>query len=153
MNTVELCNNPKAFKASVDWFSSVADKCGAQAIFSADARGFIWGSPVALQLGIPMYTVRKPGKMPGEVWKQEYQLEYGTDTVELSKNVPAGDRPVLIVDDVLATGGTADAIAKLVSKLGVSPKNITVAVVVNLTFLPGADLLRSQGYNVIGLVE
>ena len=154
MNTVELCANPKAFYDSITWFASQGRFVMAKDIFAADARGFIWGAPTATALGIPMHVVRKPGKLPGTVHKQSYTLEYGTDTLEMSAKVPSGDRNVMVIDDVLATGGTAEAICKLlIEKLGIAPSNITVAVLVNLTFLPGEALLKSKNINVKGLIN
>lgn len=153
MNTVELCNNPAAFGLSVDWFCDLVNKHGIKDIFAADARGFIWGAATALRTKIPMYTVRKKGKMPGDMWSQEYELEYGTDILELAKAVPSGDRPVLIIDDVLATGGTVVAIAKMLKKLGIKNNNIIVGVVVNLTFLNGTKTLTNNGYQVEGIVN
>lgn len=153
MNTIELCNDPLAFRASVDWFCDLIEKHSIKDIFAADARGFIWAAAAAYKMNIPLYTVRKKGKMPGEVWREEYQLEYGSDILELSKNIALGDRPVLIVDDVLATGGTAEAIAKLVGNLQVENHNIIISVIVNLTSLGGQALLNRQGYRVEGIVN
>lgn len=153
MNTVELCKNPKAFAASIDWFCDLATSHSVTDIFAADARGFIWAAATAIRLNLPLHTVRKKGKMPGNLWQQSYQLEYGTDTLELSKNIDPGDRSVLIVDDVLATGGTAEAIVKLISNLGVSYKNITLGVVVNLSFLGGDKVVMNHGCNVKGIIN
>ena len=154
MNTVELCSNPKAFYDSIGWFAEQGRSIVAKDIFAADARGFIWGAPTATALNVPMHVVRKPGKLPGAVHKQSYTLEYGTDTLEMSAKIPHGDRNVMVIDDVLATGGTAEAICKLlIEKLGIAPSSITVAVLVNLTFLPGEALLKSKNINVKGLIN
>jgi adenine phosphoribosyltransferase len=154
MNTVELCQTPIAFNMSVQWFKAIADTYKVQDIFAADARGFIWGSTTAIQSGLPLHVVRKPGKLPGNVWSQSYELEYGTDTLELLASTPTGDRPVLIVDDVLATGGTAEAICKLLhNNLNIPYSSMIVAVLVNLTFLPGQARLEEKGVKVFGLLN
>ena len=152
LNTVDICNDPYAFRASVDWFFDVAAIRDVDYIFAADARGFIWGSPVAYKLGVPLYTVRKKGKMPGELLSREYELEYGTDVLELRKwEYKQGS--VLIVDDVLATGGTAEAICELVHELGVPYGAITVACLIDITFLPGKVKLKNLGVNVETLIN
>jgi adenine phosphoribosyltransferase len=153
-NTVELCRDPTAFADSIRWFSNLATHLQTQDIFAADARGFIWGSATAHECRLPLHVVRKPGKVPGPVWSQEYALEYGTDTLELMQSVPQGNRRVMVIDDVLATGGTALAICKLLNRhLGIAMSNITVATVVNLTFLGGEKLLKDNFVFVKGLVN
>lgn len=154
LNTVELCRSPEAFDQSIEWFKAVAETCNAHDIFAADARGFIWGATTANQCKLPLHVVRKPGKLPGKVYKQSYELEYGTDTLELLASTPAGDRQILIIDDVLATGGTAEAICKLLhDNLNISYTSMTVAVLVNLTFLPGQKMLEEKGVRVFGLLN
>jgi adenine phosphoribosyltransferase len=153
-NTVELAKQPIAFGHAIDWFSLIARQVGAKEIFAADARGFIFGSALAIKAGLPMNVVRKPGKLPGQVWAQSYELEYGTDTLEIQQNLDVDDRPVIIVDDVLATGGTAEAICKLLhNNLGIAYSSMTVAVLINLSFLGGETLLTEQGVNVKGLLN
>jgi adenine phosphoribosyltransferase len=152
INTVELCKSPEAFNRSVQWFTFHGSE--AHDVFAADARGFIWGSPAAIDLNVPLHVIRKTGKLPGNTWSQDYELEYGTDTIELLANTQAGDRPVLIVDDVLATGGTAEAMCKLLhDNLGIAYSSMTLAVLVNLTFLSGEHRLRELGVNVFGLIN
>ena len=154
LNTVELCKNPLHFGKSISWFCEKGAKAGIQDIFAADARGFLWGAPVANTLFSPLHVVRKPGKLPGTTWTQSYQLEYGEDNLELLANTPKGNRPVMIIDDVLATGGTAEAICKLLhDNLHIAYDSMTVAVLVNLTFLPGEKLLREKGIHVCGLIN
>jgi adenine phosphoribosyltransferase len=152
LNTVDVCANPIAFRESVEYFYNVAAVNDVDYLFAADARGFIWGSPVAYRLGIPLHVVRKKGKMPGELISREYELEYGTDTLELRKfNYERGT--ILVVDDVLATGGTAEAICKLVHELGVPYRSMTVACLLNISFLPGKQKLRELGVNVETLID
>ena len=153
LNTVELCNQPYEFDLSVNWFADEALLCEAQAIFAADARGFIWGGAAAIESRLPMHVIRKAGKLPGKTHKKSYQLEYGTDTMELGE-VKQKYGPVMIIDDVLATGGTALAMCELLHEaLGIPYNLITLAVLVNLTFLPGESLLKAKGVNLVSLVN
>jgi adenine phosphoribosyltransferase len=153
-NTVELAKQPIAFGHAIDWFLLVARQAGAKELFAADARGFIFGSALSIRSHLPMNVVRKPGKLPGGVWSQSYDLEYGTDTLEIQQNIEVGDRSVIIVDDVLATGGTANAICKLLhDNLGIAYSSMTVAVLINLSFLGGETLLTEQGIAVHGLLN
>lgn len=152
LNTVDICTNPLAFKESIQFFCDIAAARDIDYIFAADARGFIWASPVSDRFSIPLHVVRKKGKMPGELISREYELEYGTDILELRKfNYKAGT--VLIIDDVLATGGTAEAICKLVHELGVAYTSMTVACLLNISFLPGKQKLLSLGVNVETLID
>ncbi len=153
-NTVGVTTNPIAFSHVIDWYSMIASKVGAKEIYAADARGFIFGSATAIKTHLPMHVVRKPGKLPGKVWAQEYELEYGTDKLELSQSDSVYDRSVIIIDDVLATGGTAEAICKLLhTNLGISYSSMTVAVLINLKFLGGEDRLTEQGVRVQGMLN
>lgn len=153
-NTVELTKEPIAFAHAIDWFSMITKKAAVEEIFAPDARGFIFGSALAIKLQLPMNVVRKPGKLPGGVWSQSYDLEYGTDTLEIQQNLKVGDRRVVIVDDVLASGGTANAICKLLhNNLGIAYSSMTVAVLINLAFLGGEALLTEQGVTVHGLLN
>lgn len=153
-STVGLANNPIAFAHAIDWFSMVTNQVGAREIYAADARGFIFGSATAIKTHLPMHVVRKPGKLPGNVWSQEYELEYGTDTLELSVRDDAYDRSVAIIDDVLATGGTAEAICKMLhDNLGISYSSMTVIVLINLRFLGGESKLIEQGIRVQGMIN
>lgn len=152
LNTVDLCNDRVAFRKSIDWFYDLAAVRDIDYIFAADARGFIWASPVAYRLGVPMYTIRKKGKMPGELYSCDYELEYGTDTLELRK-FDIGPGSILIIDDVLATGGTAEAMCKLVNKLGIPYSSMTVACLINISFLPGKAKLTNMGVNVQTILD
>ena len=153
-STVGLASHPAAFSHAIDWFSMMVKQASATEIYAADARGFIFGSATAIKTHLPMHVVRKPGKLPGDVWSQEYDLEYGTDTLELSQSSEVYDRSVIIIDDVLATGGTAEAICKLLhNNLGIAYSSMTVAVLINLKFLGGEEKLTQQGIRVQGLLN
>ncbi len=153
LNTVDICRDPDLFWHTVQWYNQVADSIDARALFAADARGFLWAAPVAFKRQLALHVVRKKGKMPGDLISREYELEYGTDTLEVAKvNKPHGT--VLIVDDVLATGGTAEAICKLLHEgIGIEYKDMVVATLLNITFLPGEKKLNDLGVGVVNLID
>jgi adenine phosphoribosyltransferase len=142
--------------ADDDAFSSVIDlvvvhygRGNIDKVVGIEARGFILASPVAYHFGAGFIPVRKEGKLPWETEREEYALEYGTAVLEIHKDaVSPGDR-VLVVDDVLATGGTARATAKLVEGLG--GKVMGIACLIELTFLEGRKNL--QGYDFFSLIQ
>ncbi|GGF36157.1 adenine phosphoribosyltransferase [Marmoricola endophyticus] len=108
-------------------------------VVGMESRGFIFGAPVALALGVGFVPVRKPGKLPGETRSVSYDLEYGSETLEILVDALAPGERVLLVDDVLATGGTARATADLVEQAGASVH--ALAVLLELSFLPGRATL------------
>ncbi|MBQ4835329.1 MULTISPECIES: adenine phosphoribosyltransferase [Pseudoalteromonas] len=146
-----LLASPEAFQATMDAFIDAYKGQGFDKIIGTESRGFIFGAPLALALGIPFIPVRKPGKLPREVISQSYQLEYGEDTLELHKDaIEEGDK-VLLVDDLLATGGTIEATAKLVSRLGGTATD--AAFVISLPELGGEERVAALGINILKLVE
>jgi adenine phosphoribosyltransferase len=143
-----LIKEPTAFKHVVDTFANHYRDKGIDVVVGVESRGFIFGSLVAYELGLPFAIVRKPGKLPGEVIAEEYELEYGTDKLEMHKDTIEAGQNVLIIDDLLATGGTVAATARLIEKAG--GKVGGMAFVVELSFLNGRDKLK--GYDVLSLV-
>ena len=137
-----LLSNGEAFKFAVD--EIIAD-----VIVGPEARGFLMGTPVAYGMGIGFVPVRKPGKLPGEVEKYEYGLEYGTDTLEIHKDSIKPGQRVAIVDDLLATGGTMEAAAKLIEKLG--GEVVSMQFLIELEELKGAEKLSN--YHVNSLIK
>ena len=121
-----------------------------EAIISIDARGFIFGSAIALQSSKPMIVARKPGKLPGELITEKYKLEYGMDEIQVHKHSITSRDKVLIVDDLIATGGTANAAAKLISKLGV--KKIEFFMIIDLWNLEGSKKI-SKSYQIRSLMK
>jgi adenine phosphoribosyltransferase len=108
-------------------------------VVGMEARGFIFGAPVALALGVGFVPVRKPGKLPHDTRGVSYDLEYGSETLEMHTDAVAPGERVLLVDDVLATGGTARATADLVEQAGATV--VGLAVLLELGFLPGRDTI------------
>jgi adenine phosphoribosyltransferase len=130
-----LLANPKAFQSTIDQLSAKARELGATAIAGPEARGFLFGAPLALAIDVPFVPIRKKGKLPWKTYSIEYQLEYGSDILEIHKDGLAAEQRVLIVDDVLATGGTVKACWDLVKKVGATP--VGCAFVIELSFLNG----------------
>ena len=116
-------------------------------VVAIESRGFILGAPIAQQLGAGFVPVRKPGKLPHTKRREEYALEYGTDALEMHDDALSSASRVLIVDDVLATGGTAAATCRLVESLGA--KVVGLSFLLALSFLPGAERLRGHRFSAI----
>ncbi|MDU5639127.1 adenine phosphoribosyltransferase [Haemophilus parainfluenzae] len=146
-----LLEVPEAFKATIDLIVEKYKDQGLTKVIGTESRGFIFGAPVALALGLPFIPVRKPGKLPREVIAQSYQLEYGQDTLELHTDAISQGDNVLIIDDLLATGGTVEATVKLVQRLGGEVKH--AAFVINLPELGGEKRLRDLGIDCYTLVN
>ncbi|MGI8458254.1 MAG: adenine phosphoribosyltransferase [Propionibacteriaceae bacterium] len=125
-----------------------ADELGpVDAVVAMEARGFLLGAPVALALGVPFVPVRKAGKLPSATVSRTYDLEYGRATLELHADALAPGTRVLIVDDLLATGGTVAATAELIAEVGATVAG--VAVLIELAFLPGRALLAAAGVPLV----
>ena len=144
-----LLQNPEAYRAVLDAFVIIAAESGATVIAGIESRGFFFACPLAITLGLPFVPIRKAGKLPWDTVSAEYDLEYGSAVIEMHTDaVTSGDR-VLIVDDVLATGGTAEAAGRLVTSLGATVAGY--AFLKNLTFLGGSE--RLQDAPVFSLVD
>lgn len=130
----------------------MAEKCAGKnidIIVGPEARGFIIGAPLAYRLGVGFVPIRKPGKLPAETIRREYQLEYGNDAMELHKDAIMPGQNVLVVDDLLATGGTIITAVKLVEELG---GNVTgLMFLIELTELGGRKTLKD--YDVVSLIQ
>lgn len=132
-----LIGNGKAFKACIDEFAAFAKEKAATKIVGPDARGFIVGAPVAYALELPFIPIRKPGKLPRETFSYDYELEYGSNSLSMHKDaIEKGDR-VIIMDDLLATGGTLEATIKLVEKAG--GQVVGLGFIIELEALKGRD--------------
>jgi len=144
-----LIGNGKAFQYATELFVNFTKEIDADIIVGPDARGFIFGCPVATQLGLGFVPVRKPGKLPREVIEVSYDLEYGSNTLCLHKGDIKKGQKVLIIDDLLATGGTIEATIKLVEQSGGIVAGI--AFLIELVSLNGNKVL--DGYNVLTLMK
>ena len=134
-----VLRDPHAFRDAVDLLTKHFEKQKIDYIAGIEARGFIFGSALAYKLGVGFIPIRKPGKLPAKTERVSYQLEYGTDSLEIHTDAIEPGKRVLIVDDLLATGGTAEAAIKLVKKIG--GVIIGIAFVVELEFLKGREKL------------
>jgi adenine phosphoribosyltransferase len=138
-----------AFRHSIRQFADHFSAVKPTAILAAESRGFLFGAPLALELGIAFVPVRKPGKLPFDKHRFEYELEYGTDTLEMHIDaLPDGSR-VLLIDDLLATGGTIGACKQLAEQCGAEV--VGSGFLVELTFLNGRD--RLKGCDVFSLIK
>jgi len=139
----------RLLKQGVDALAAYARERNAQIIAGIESRGFIFGTPVALALDLPFVPIRKAGKLPAETVSVEYSLEYGTATIEMHKDAFQPGQRVLIVDDLLATGGTAAAAAELVEKIDGQVAGI--AFLVELVDLNGREKL--PGHDIVSFVR
>lgn len=146
-----ILENPTAFKLSIDTLTAQYIDQGFTKVVGTEARGFLFGAPLALALGIGFVPVRKPGKLPRKTFSQSYQLEYGEDTLEIHQDALTKDDKVLIVDDLLATGGTIEATTKLIRKLGAEVAS--AAFIISLPDLGGETLLNNIDLSVYSLIQ
>ncbi len=137
-----LLSDPAGFRDTVDAIAAPYMGEDIDQVVGIESRGFILGGAVANTLGCGFVPIRKPGKLPSTCVREDYQLEYGTDALEIHNDAFSKGQRILIVDDVLATGGTAKAAVELVSKLG--GKVIGIAFLVELNFLQGREKLAGQ---------
>jgi adenine phosphoribosyltransferase len=143
-----LLGDAEAFRATVDALAEHFVDRHIDRVLGIEARGFILAAPVAYRFGAGFVPVRKAGKLPWEIERQEYELEYGTDLLEIHRDAVQPNEHVLIVDDVMATGGTAAATARLVEKLGGTV--VGFAFIIELAFLGGRS--RIAGYDAVSLL-
>lgn len=144
-----LIKDPIALRQVIDDLTQRYRERRVDVVVAMESRGFIFGAPLAYSLGAGFVPVRKEGKLPWETLRAEYSLEYGTSTLEIHKDAIAPGQRVLVVDDLLATGGTVEATIRLVEQLG--GQVVGVAFLIELTFLHGVERLR--GYDVVSLVR
>lgn len=150
-DVTSLMEQPEAYRATIDVLVEKYKDQGITKIIGTEARGFLFGAPLALALGVGFVPVRKPGKLPREVIAENYELEYGKDTLEIHKDaISEGDR-VLLVDDLLATGGTIEATTNLVRRLGGTVED--AAFVINLPDIGGEARLQGLGLNVFSICD
>ncbi|QDF66747.1 adenine phosphoribosyltransferase [Shewanella sp. SNU WT4] len=150
-DVTSLLEDPKAYKATIAIMVEAYKDMGFTKIVGTEARGFLFGAPLALELNVGFVPVRKPGKLPRATIAESYELEYGHDTLEIHQDaIVAGDK-VLVVDDLLATGGTIEATVKLIRRLG--GEVTEAAFVISLPELGGEARLTALGLNILKLCE
>lgn len=143
-----LIKDGVSFQKAIDIMSDHYNPNDVDVIVGIEARGFIFGSALAYKWGKGFVPVRKPGKLPAETLTEEYQLEYGTDSIEIHEDAISKNQRVLIVDDLLATGGTVAATCRLVEKLG--GKIVGIAFLIELCFLNGIEkLTQFETFSII----
>ncbi len=145
-----ILDDAEAFSATINLLKEKFQNKGFTKVVGTEARGFLFGAPLALALGLGFVPVRKPGKLPRPTFSQDYQLEYGTDTLEIHQDALTEDDNVLIVDDLLATGGTIEATVKLIRRLGATATES--AFVISLPDLGGEEKLKGLGVSVTALL-
>ncbi|MBN1302755.1 MAG: adenine phosphoribosyltransferase [Melioribacteraceae bacterium] len=144
-----LLKNHEAFKETLDLLYDFSKNKGITKVVGIESRGFIFGGALAYKLNAGFVPIRKPGKLPSETLNESYELEYGTDSIEIHKDgVGAGDK-VLLHDDLLATGGTMEAACKLIEKAGAEVSQISFLI--ELKFLNGRKKLN--GYEIKSIIE
>nr|WP_314258214.1 adenine phosphoribosyltransferase [uncultured Devosia sp.] len=146
-----LIENPEGFKESVERIAAQYRGQGISHVAGIEARGFIFGAGVAIALGVGFIPIRKKGKLPGETIGQNYALEYGVDTIEIHADVLKAGDVVLVVDDLIATGGTAVAAVGLLRRTGATVDHAAFAI--DLPDLGGAAKLKAEGVTVSALME
>lgn len=144
-----LLKDSKAFKYTVDKVVDHLKDKNIDVVVGPEARGFLFGAPIAYALGAGFVPVRKKGKLPSDTLAVEYDLEYGKDVLEMHKDAIKPGQKVAIVDDLLATGGTIESVVKLIEQLG--GEVVSVDFVIELTELNGRDKLKN--YDVMSLVK
>lgn len=146
-----LLQNPQALRATVDRFVDLFADRHIDKVIGIESRGFMFGPIVAYDLNAGFIPVRKPGKLPYEKIRETYELEYGADTLEMHRDAVQPGEHVLIVDDLVATGGTGLATARMVQSLGGHVSGF--GFIIELTFLDGRKKIEAAGHEVVSLIQ
>ncbi|MCL1886519.1 MAG: adenine phosphoribosyltransferase [Betaproteobacteria bacterium] len=146
-----LLLDPRGLREAVDEFVTRYSGAGIEKIAVIEARGFLVGAPLAYTLGCGLVPIRKKGKLPGKTIGEDYELEYGTDRIEIHDDAILPGQSILLIDDLLATGGTALAAIKLIEQTG--GKIYETAFLVDLPDLGGHKKLKEKGYSVFALCQ
>ncbi len=144
-----LLADSEAFRYTIQQMAQYCRERNIDTVIGVESRGFLFGAPLAYELGLGFSLIRKPGKLPGEILRVEYDLEYGTDALEVHKDAIQPGQRVVLVDDLLATGGTISAAASLIEQLGGQIAGFLFLI--ELEFLKGREKLA--GYDVLSLVR
>ncbi len=135
-----LLKDPKGFELTLEELYKLCKEKGITKVVGIESRGFIFGAALAAKLGVGFVPIRKPGKLPAKTLSESYELEYGTDKIEIHEDAVSKGDVILLHDDLLATGGTMEAACKLVEKLG--GEIAQISFLVELTFLNGREKLK-----------
>ena len=146
-----LIKNPEAFKFTNDKIIEIAKKFEFDKVAAIESRGFVFASTVSYVLNKPFILLRKKDKLPSETYSVDFKLEYGEATIEVHKDSIEKNEKILVIDDLIATGGTAEAAAKLIEISG--GKVAAFIFVINLFDLPGEKLLKKKGFTTKSLIE
>ena len=146
-----LIKNPEAFKYTNDKIIEIAKKIDFDKVSAIESRGFIFAAAVSYALNKPFILLRKKNKLPSETHSVDFKLEYGEATIEVHKDSISKNEKILVIDDLIATGGTAEAAAKLIEISGGTVASFIF--VINLFDLPGNNLLKKRGYKTNCLIE
>jgi len=146
-----LIKDKKAFQYTIDKIIERIKELNFEKIVAIESRGFIFAAPIAYKLSKSLILIRKKNKLPADTFSEEFELEYGKATVEIHKDSINKNEKVIIIDDLIATGGTAEAAAKLVERSG--GKVEAFVFVINLFDLGGKDLLEKKSYKTIELIN
>lgn len=144
-----LLKDSAAFKYSIDALCDYFADNGADTIVGPESRGYIYGAAMAYRMGVAFVPVRKPGKLPADTVSETYQLEYGADTIEMHRDALGSDSKVLMIDDLLATGGTMAAACRMVEKMG--GRIVGIGFLIELSFLKGREKLKR--YPIHSLIQ
>lgn len=145
----KLLLNPEAFKRAINEFADRYRKIPIDAVAALETRGFLIAAPLAIELNLPLILIRKSGKLPGDVDKISYKLEYGSDSFEIEKLLIKPHQKVLIVDDVLATGESAAASVKLIERQ--NAEVLEIACMIEITHLKGREKLNSSVFSLVAV--
>ena len=150
-----LIETPEAFVKTCDELTRITKEFGADLVASIESRGFIFAGTMARDLHLPFVLARKPGKLPNETFQKSFELEYGSTSIEIQKNTKVSSNQIIvIVDDLVATGGTAIACAELFTEnFNVKNSDILILGVIDLTALGGSSLIREKGYAIETLID
>ena len=150
-----LIETPEAFIKTCDELTKITKEFNAEIVASIESRGFIFAGTIARDLGLPFVLARKPGKLPNETFQKSFNLEYGSTSIEIQKNtnIMKGQK-IVIVDDLIATGGTAIACAELLTEnFNVRNEDILILSIIDLTDLGGSKLIKEKGFSIKTIVD
>jgi len=149
-----LLETPDAFATACKEMTALSRAFAPTAVVAIDSRGFVFAGPIARDLAVPLVLARKPEKLPNPTYRKSFDLEYGSASLEIQKNTPVSAKDkVVVVDDLIATGGTAVACAELLSEhFAVLRANILIVSLIDLPTLGGSQIIHERGFNVASLM-